>query len=568
MMKKYNQVRFSKSYWLILLAAIFYGVVSYGVWGWQIIPRITEGYFGMPGDPLVGIWLLAYWCHAIIHGSGLYFTPLQWAPLGTNLTHNLSFPFIGLIAFPLTYFFGSVVAVNIVLLLTCAVSAVCAVFLFRLFTFSIPLILLSGFIYGFSSYQIAHLMGQLTMVVTFVLPLILYVIVQQSRKVFLPRLTVPVIGILLAVQFFIVEELYVTFGFFMTVVAVIAYVHMKEHRAVIRSLFLTMISAYVVSIILIFPYILHFIQDKDLSFSQNVFNASIDLVNVVVPTSANWVGGNWFNSITRYFTYSFCEADGYLCLPLLYVLISSARQFWRDAYMRMLITSIVAILLCAMGPIIHILGKNIFPGPWVLFYQFPFLKFVMPGRFMIYVFLLIPFVLIYWVENSPLSKKIKIIIAALIFLLMIPNPFPAKYQELITQWFTPLHTPTFLKHPVRHPFIKKNAIVLELPFSENVCYWQMKTNMSFRIANGCLSGPNEYSPVMMQLKAISDWNAKVTLDFPKQFAHYVLTHHVQYIVVENPFVKKFLPAFSMLKTQRIVVGNHTIYRIKKQRLIK
>ena len=144
-----------------LLALAVYGLLAFCFWG--IGPLVEGGsqYVGVFDDPQIPIWSFAWWLHAIEHGSNPLYTHEIWAPSGVDLAWVNTVPPVAVLFAPLTWLLGPVPSYDIAAVLLPAVAAWSAYLLCRHLTggrFWPSLV--GGYLFGFSSYVLGHVLGQ------------------------------------------------------------------------------------------------------------------------------------------------------------------------------------------------------------------------------------------------------------------------------------------------------------------------------------------------------------------------------------------------------------------------
>ena len=92
-----------------------------------------------------------------------------------------SMPAGALAIWPVTSWLGPVVSYNVLMLLSPALSAWTAFLLAKYVTRDPLASLFAGYFYGFSSYEIGHMLGHLNLVLIFVVPLFVLIVVKRFR---------------------------------------------------------------------------------------------------------------------------------------------------------------------------------------------------------------------------------------------------------------------------------------------------------------------------------------------------------------------------------------------------
>jgi hypothetical protein len=165
----------------------------------------------MLGDPDEMTWFLAWTPWALTHGHNLLFTHAIDFPHGVNLANNTSVPFLGLLAAPVTFAFGPIAAMNVLLRLAVASSAAASYFVFRRWCSGEIGPFFGGLIFGFSPALLSHLQnyGHLDLVFVPLIPIVIALVdelvVRQQRS---PARLGVLLGIVGAAQYLISAELF------------------------------------------------------------------------------------------------------------------------------------------------------------------------------------------------------------------------------------------------------------------------------------------------------------------------------------------------------------------------
>ena len=110
-------------------------------------------------DPSQYMWSLAWWPHALLHGTNPLFTHSIWFPEGANIAAAATIPAAALAMWPVTAAFGPLVSYNVLAILSPALSALTAYLLCRRLTGDREASLVGGFLFGFNSYELQPASG-------------------------------------------------------------------------------------------------------------------------------------------------------------------------------------------------------------------------------------------------------------------------------------------------------------------------------------------------------------------------------------------------------------------------
>lgn len=140
-------------------ALVLYALISVVLFGLPVIGRPATAQVGFLRDPSVMMWSMVWWPHAIAHRVNPFITHAIWAPPGYNLTWATSIPAPALLFAPVTVTFGPVISYNLAALLAPAASGWAAFLLCRHLTRNLGGAFIGGLIYGFSPYEVGHVLG-------------------------------------------------------------------------------------------------------------------------------------------------------------------------------------------------------------------------------------------------------------------------------------------------------------------------------------------------------------------------------------------------------------------------
>jgi hypothetical protein len=548
---------------IIVFPLILYGIISFIFFGLKLFPHFSEYCSGTSLDVYTNLWILNWWPYALIHHIHPLLTDFVWAPFGYNLAEtNLAHGFSLLLA-PVTLFFGPIVANNILNISLTAISAYAAFFLFRFISRGAILAsLVGGYIYGFSSYQLAHTYtAHLDLISIFLFPLIILSCLYYIKN----RLTT--LGFLLftticlVFQFSIGVELFVTSAICFFIALVSFYICLAEYRERLAEIIYLLLWSYVLTLVIVSPFLFYFYAYKMSVFEKLDYVFANDLLNFIVPTKITWLGGNYFANISQHFRGNIYEWDTYVGLPLITIFILFIKEFWPDKICRSLILITFIFAIFSLGPIIRLNGREIIYSPYYLFNFFPVLKYALPSRFSLYTFLCLATMVVLWLCKSKINYGIKCFLVGLTIIFLLPNP------ALISSITKP-DIPLFIKNQNYKKLLHKNDIILFLPQDEmggydQELYWQVKSNMYFRILGGQISGVSLryfYDPV---------WNSLHSMKFSPEviaaFKSFLLNSQVAAVFVDKKAASKFQPLLSALNIKPISMGKFFIFKIKSHK---
>ena len=193
----------------LMLAGSAYLVLSVFIWSnvWTSHPTsiTTCGC----GDPSLFDSFIEWPAYAISHSLNPLYTTAVHYPSGVNLLANTSVLAIGVVLAPITWLFGPIATLNVASTLAPVLSALAMFVLLRRWVSWTPAAFIGGLFYGFSPFIMvalswAHLMLGMAAVPPLVLLCLDELLIRQQRR---PLMTGVVLGLLVAIQFFVGSEI-------------------------------------------------------------------------------------------------------------------------------------------------------------------------------------------------------------------------------------------------------------------------------------------------------------------------------------------------------------------------
>ncbi|HXN85454.1 MAG TPA: hypothetical protein VN867_05250 [Candidatus Binataceae bacterium] len=452
----------------------------------RILPgHLFDYYVGRDTDPSLYMWSIAWWPYVLRHHAHPFLTSLIWAPHGLNLAWVTCLPLLGVVATPLTTTLGPLATFNIIALLLPPLAAFTAFLLCRRLSGSFFSALLGGFLFGFSPYVIGQLLSHINLILIFPIPLIVYLVARRvedslTRASFLILLTLA-----LSMQFLLVLEPFAAMTFVAGVMLLVALrLAPAEQRGRVLSLIYEVAIAYLLTAVLMSPYIYFFFAygfPHQPLWSAILYSA--DLLNFVVPTSANAIGNNsLLESIASTFPGNIYEQGACIGMPLIAIATIWARRHRGEFLTKFLIATVVVSCVLACGPFLRVAGHPVFPMPWLLIEKLPLIKSALPVRLVMYGFLSLSVVFAMWLCDPLTGRSEKIMGVVATIVMLMPNP-------AASFWASRAPLPMFFRDGSSSRLLSADDIVLPLPYGQKgMCMlWQAASGMNFRMASA-LSG--------------------------------------------------------------------------------
>lgn len=540
-------------------AAALYVALSAIFFGRELIFDLGGSYVGREADPSLFIWSIAWWPYAISHRLNPILTNTIFAPGGINLAWSTTVPLASVIAWPLTAAFGPVVSYNLLALLAPAISAWAAFILCRYLTKSFWPATIGGYLFGFSAYVLAQLLGgHLHMTLIFPVPIALYLAARWFDHQSESRATVCLLGLTLAAQILISPEILATATMFAAFAMLLAFgSNSGEGRQRIIKMVWILACAYGLALLITSPYLYYFSglgHSAGTVWLTALFSA--DLFNLVVPTSVNALGGlGPLQMLGSTFSGNLYERDAYVGPVSLALTILYAYRYWKKPFGKTLIDLLVIICVFAFGPILRIGGHQLIAMPGHLLVGAPVFGRSVPGRFMAYAFLILAVITSQWLASSGASLRTKWIVAISVVLFSLPN-LDGRF------WITKSDTPEFFASGLYKKYLTADENVLVTPYSlhGNSMLWQAQSGFYFRMAGGWAGMSAEYEqwPVTGALSL-----QRYLPDPQTQLMSFLANHQVGAIVnvdgdPAHGFPPQWLPAGAATPLQ---VGGVTLYRL-------
>jgi hypothetical protein len=537
---------------------ILYLIVSVLYFGRPLILHSTSAHIGVGEDPALMMWFLAWWPHALANHLNPVITHAIWAPEGFNLTWQTCIPLISLLAAPVTRVFGPLVSLNILCIVFPAIAAWSAYLLCLHLSSSRPASLVGGYLFGFSPYMLGQMtFAHLHTLSIFPIPLIALLALRELEGSITKGKFVAAASALLVVEFLFSIEIFATVAILAAIALLLgALLAEGAKRERIGDLILAAGCAFGVALLAVSPYIYCF-------FAYHFQHGSIwpvallstDLLNLVVPTPTVAIG---HLPVFETFSSSFsggnmAESMGFIAWPLLIPVFAYGYQCRREMGIRFVICALVVAVMFSLGPVLMVAGRSRhFPLP-LIFFQVPILNNIAPGRFAIYVYLLLALTTSLWLSYGTSSTVLKIAVVISAAICLIPD-MSAEH------WVTVDSTPTFFKSGLYRTSVAKGETVTIFPWGlrGESMYWQAQTRMYFQMAQGAGNAPASF-----ELWPITDAFVNQTWvpHAPDQFRAFLYGHDVGTVIVADGDYWRWSGLLASLHTDPVRIGNVRLYRL-------
>jgi hypothetical protein len=434
-------------------------------------------------DPSIFIWSLRWWPYALTHGLSPLHTAEIGAPAGYNLAWDTTVPPLALLAWPLTAAIGPIATFSVLVALSIPVSGWAAFILCRRLTARFWPALAAGFVYGFSAYEMNHVVaGQLDLAFSVLLPLMAYLVVAWRDGAIRAPIFVVLLALALAAQFYLFLETYA----FVTAVGALALLAGwalvgPAARPIVTRLAGLAGLAWLGSIVLAAPFLAAALANVPASFHRRRGSTSIDLAGLVVPRRGQDFGLSSLTSIAdRLHVASY---DGYIGIPLLALAAAFAVLCWSRRITRFLAVMLVVVIVGALGPALYVGRQMVTKLPWAALFQLPVVRGAFESRLMVFAFLILAVMMALWLAGPARSSSGQLGRWALALLAIA-----AVAADVPTLSINANGTPAFIAAAQYRTYLRPGATVVVASASGNLgLRWQSEADFYFRVAGGFIN---------------------------------------------------------------------------------
>ena len=494
-----------------------WGLAAFGLYGAAAVLLLGHrylidgsGYLGDGTDPSLYVWMFRMLPWAIAHGQSPLILREAWAPVGLNITQATTTPLLAVLAWPITALVGPVVAFNIVSMLVPVLAAISGFMLARDVSRRWVTAVIAGWVIGFSTYVFAQLLGHLQVDFVAFLPLAFLLVRRRVRRVIAVRRYLALMVVVLAAQFLVSLEGFVTEGLFLgifTIAAMLAepggwrqFWRLRwDHQLVELAMAYALVGVVVSPLLVTF-----FSQYADMPGSLQMGSAwVIDLANLVVPTPVTWLGGQAAQPLSRSFDGNWSECVGYIGAPLMILLGVASWHLRRERAAWPFLVLMVSGLVLSFGPVLHVFGVATMLMPWRFIENWPLMNNALPSRLMIFALIGMAGVIAIWLERGAGRWGWRAVLVALSLIMTLPST--RSHGGQIGWWRGRVPRARLFDTKLYRQVIGRNRLVLILPFGFErgaPMFWQAKTGGYFRMLDGYgnfIPGPLEQWPAVQML---------------------------------------------------------------------
>ena len=480
-----------------------------------------------------------------------FLTKFVWYPVKVNLTWVTSVPAVAFLALPVTLLSNAAVSFNVITLLAPALGAWAAFLLARHITRDFGASLVGGYIFGFSTYEVEQLYGHMHCNLSFIPPLLVLLALVRLRDGLGRLKFIVAAAALLLLQIGLSTEVLATSCIFGAIawLLFLPFVDADGRRRLWRLAWESG-AAMALTAFLAAPFLYYVVIG--VRSVPEVINSpqtySTDLLNFIVPTRITAL--TFFASIAARFT----NYSGYLGLPLIVALAASFQSPAR--YRAPLGILMLLFAIFSLGPSLSVNGVQ--TGiwlPWRIAIHLPIIRHALPGRFTMFLFLVIAVVLARWLAERG------------------PGPVRAAHYALVLLgclFLLPVHIP-WTRLPT-NPLFAPDAIARELPPRDNVIVlpfftnspglvWQEQSGMYFTQTGGHVFLP----PTVDYAQYTGVVNALITgrpgRTFGNDLTAFVVTHQVRDVLAGPGTPQALLEELTALGWSERTIGDMHVFHV-------
>lgn len=539
--------------WHLIPLCFYAALAALLIWHFEPLTTMLQG---EGGDPIDCLWFLDWWPWAITHHLNPLHAAVIWQPVGIYLAWVTSVPLLSLLGWPLTLLGGPALTYNI-FSITAPVGAAFTAYLLclRVSGRGLPA-MVGGYLFGFSSYEMAEELGTLDLSVTLLVPLMLLLVLKRLDNE-LSRFAFVVWGaLLLACQFLIGMEIAATSLLFGGIAWALALLYMPERRLVLHRFVVDALAAGLVVGVVVSPFLISMARHP-LFVNHPAhwpYYYAIDLASLVLPTPMTMLGSGALAGLPQHLGGVTQESCGYIGLPLLAMAWSFARESVQTAKGRLMFVCFLLFVLLSFGPRLWVLGHfTLVVMPWVLFVHLPLLGAALPTRFAMFSALALALIASCWLTGASLSggERWRWALAALACMSLLPWPHP---------WFAVPRTAFFEPGRVQEA-LGPSPRLLVLPFAINgpSSAWQAESRFSYLQTGGYLGFPP--APMQHYHAVLELFGNFQDVEFLNDLKVFCAGTRTQYVVAGPGTSVALYTALARLNWRRWQVDDVTIYAV-------
>ncbi len=471
-------------------------------------------------------WALAWWPHALLHGLNPFHPQIIYAPQGVDIAQGALMPGLSLAFAPITALIGPLAAYNVAAMLAPAVAAWFAFLLCRRLTGSFSAALVGGWLFGFSTYILGQQVGHLNLTLVFLVPALVHICVRALAAELSNRKAALLLATALVGQFSLSTEVFATGTLFGAIsLAIAAALGGAQARSAIRRLLVPLAYAYAAALLIVSPYLYYAMKSGGPPLNvARTLGFSNDLLAFVIPTPITRLFGTNFISTTGRFSAGWVEGAAYIGAPLLMLCAVAIWRGRRRAEVQTMAVVLAVVLVCSLGPRLHVNGIVSIPLPWDAVHRLPLIGLALPARFVMYATLIVA-----TLSATALADRRRVV-PWVLAALGVASLWPATN---LPWWHSTADLPAlFSTDAYRHVFHRGDVVlVLPVGIDGNSMLWQAEAHLGFTMASGYVVPPDVADPYSRSpIHPTLTYNAPVPNE-ERAAAVFLASHHVTVAVL-------------------------------------
>jgi hypothetical protein len=484
-------------------------------------------------DPSQWMWTWKWFIYAFGHGLNPLFTNEIWPGRPFDLAAVTLAPTTAILGVPLSVLFGPLVAFNLLAFASPVLSGWAAYRLCRYISGAPYASILAGYTYGFSAYELGHLLGHLNLLPVFVPPMLLLLVLRYVNGEVTRRRMIISGLILLLLQFGLSTEVLFDMSYVGAFTFIVAFIFAPAERRRLIEVAILLVIAYALMAAICSYYIYWQIHGPQESGGAAA-GYPADLLSSFFPTPTFHFGANKFAGLAASFnTGDPYEQNSYLGAPLIGIMLAFAFSSWRRGGTKIIVISSLFTFVMSLGVYLIVAGKQFFELPYGWFaHHFSFFNEAFPSRLGLFVGLGGALATALWISwaRGRVNTMWRWFVGLLAVALLLPSPgLPGRINSQAQ--------PAFFTSDIYKRYVKPKEIVMTIPFSQggDEMLWQADTDFYFRLAGGYLGfEPPQYAAIPIvyyQLYGGSSIPMPLATGV-SELRSFVATHHVGVVLVQ------------------------------------
>jgi hypothetical protein len=480
-------------------------------------------------DPASYMWALAWWPHALAHGLNPFVTHYLWSPTGVNVAQGAMIPTAALALAPVTGLVGPIASYNILSIASPVLAALTAYLLCRRVVGRELPAVAGGYLFGFSAYEFAQLIGHLNLTLVFLIPVMVHLPLRRVDREISRGAYLACMALLFVAQAGLSTELLAeTIGLGAATLVSSRFLAPPPLRSRIDGLIAETVGAGLIAAAIASPFLYYALLSG--GFPKGVPGLSdaygLDLLNPLLPTYSTWLGHRFFLSLgLAYEGRDISEADGYLSIAILLAFTLWLLGDGRRSLLARLLAIVAGLsFVAALGSHLHVAGRQTVALPFDLVRRLPVFDNIVPSRIVLFATLAISVGVAAWLATPSGRVGVRWLVVLVGAVAIFPNLTGALYGG-------PPDNPRFFSTAMYRGSLARGETVLVLPFGERdlSMLWQAETGFYFNMPEGYVSGtvppPFDTQPPVRRL--VKDVAPPAPL-----LGAFIQRHHVSHVVVD------------------------------------